>query len=64
MRNNRLMSSHGELTSDHDSADVCSAEVFQHGCGFCFQLVLHDDQTQKLHVGLNVVPSFKKRQES
>lgn len=60
MRNIILMSSHGGLTSDHDSADVCSAEVFQHRRGFCFQLVLHDDQAQKLHVGLNVVSSFKK----
>lgn len=58
------MSRHGGLTSDHDCADVCSAEVFQHCCGFCFQLVLHDDQTQKLHVGLNVVPSFKKRMKA
>lgn len=55
------MSSHGGLTSDHDSADVCSAQVFEHRCGFCFQLVLHDDQAQKLHVGLNMVSSFKKR---
>lgn len=55
-----LMSRHGGLTSDHDGADVGSAQVFQHRCGFCFQLVLHDDQTQKLHVGLNVVPSFNK----
>lgn len=55
---------HSGLTSDHDSADVCSAKVFQHCCGFCFQLVLHDDQTQKLHVGLNVVSSFKERMKA
>lgn len=49
---------HG-LTSNHDSADVCSVEVLQHSWCFCLQLVLHDDQTQELHVCLYVIPGSK-----
>lgn len=50
---------HG-LTSNHDSADAGSVEVLQHRWGFCLQLVLHDDQTQELHVCLYVIPNLKK----
>lgn len=44
-----------ELTSNHDSANVGSVKIQQHPGGFCLQLVLHNDQTQELHVGLDVI---------
>ena len=44
------------LTSNHDCADVGLAEVLQDTWSFCLQLVLHDDQTQEIHVGLYVIP--------
>ncbi len=66
----RMISSSGDrhmwtsahvLTSNHDSADVCSTEVLQHCWGFCLQLVLHDDQTQELHVCFYVIPGSKEK---
>ena len=43
-------------TCDHDGADVGSSEVLQNPRCLWLQFVLHDDQAQELHVGLDVIP--------
>lgn len=50
------------LTSYHDCPNVCFLEVMQNPCCFCLQLVLHDNQTQEVHIGLYVIPSSEGKQ--
>lgn len=44
------------VTCDHDCADVCLSEDLQYSGSLGLQLILHNDQPQELHVGLNVIP--------
>lgn len=43
-------------TCDHNGADVCLSQNLQHSGSLRFQLVLHNDQPQELHIGLYVIP--------
>lgn len=41
------------LTCHHDSADAGLMQVFEHGRSFSLEFILHYNQAQETHIGLN-----------